>query len=608
MIGNVKYQYWLVSILFIALLIYLAMRSFLLPIQHDEVATFYFYIQTGSFLPPAAHWDANNHVLNSFLSYLSYRMLGDEPWVLRLPNVLSFILFFWSAWGIARYLNKTYVRWGFFLALVMSHYLFEFFGQTRGYGISIALLLAALWLFLRFFQTQKTLLLVAIVVVCSLATASNLTLLIPSLLLIAYVLIVYGMGKGIHKQTFLMAGFTAVLTLLLFTPLVWFSFALKKGGALYYGGTSSFWEHTGSSLSLYFTGYYAPWMAYIYTGLFLALLAGFFTILWKIKKIRIVVTQFPSFVFAWLLVGSVAAIFALRYILNVNFPEDRAAVYLFPFLIGSITFLINDMEVINRKNYSLLMLPLFFFPVHFLLKINTSTTTFPMEENPPKEFFDSVTRSEPTIKGYPVTVGGYPMQRLCWSYMNYRSGGKQSEMLVSSFIDTLCDFQIIDVKWALPGNFDQLYTVQNKETINNLNLYKRKQQLSYALITQKDSVTNWNHSDGEFFDLLHYQVPDSLRGKSLFAGLNASIDAHQAPFVAAIVISQKDADGNELSQESINLNWLKSTWNSQTDNLNQGKIIPVVNEKTAQIVIYLWNLKNNTFLIQKGKVELFVLE
>lgn len=94
----------------------------------------------------------------------------------------------------------------------------------------------------------------------------------------------------------------------------------------------------------------------------------------------------------------------------------------------------------------------------------------------------------------------------------------------------------------------------------------------------------------------------------MFAGLNASIDAHQAPFVAAIVISQKDADGNELSQESINLNWLKSTWNSQTDNLNQGKIIPVVNEKTAQIVIYLWNLKNNTFLIQKGKVELFVLE
>lgn len=605
MTDNVKYQGYFVWILFTALFAYLVMRSVWLPIQHDEVATFYFYIQTGNFLPPHAHWDANNHVLNSFLSHLSYRLLGDEPWMIRLPNVVSFVLFFWSSWGVARYLKHGLVRWGFFLSLVMSHYLFEFFGQTRGYGISMALLLFAVWLLLRFLENRKTIFLPGIILACFLATSSNLTLLIPSFLLISYAFIVFLSGKEHSRKT---VSASVVLALLLFAPLVWFSFALKKGGALYYGGMSSFWDYTGNSLALYFTGYYAPWMAFMYTGLFFVLLIGFVIILLKVKHVKTIVLHYPSFIFGWLLVGSVVSVFALRYVLGVNFPEDRAAVYLFPFLVGSVAFLVSDAEKISSRQYALLVLPLFFFPVQFLLKVNTSTTTFPMEENPPKAFFDSVSRAQPSIKGYPVTVGGYQMQRLCWSYMNYRSGGKQGEMLVSSFVDTLCDFQVVDTKWPLPDNFHTLYAARNKEAINNLHLYQRKKGVSHFLVVQADSVTNWNHSGNEFFDLLSFPVPDSLKGKALFAGIKATIDAHHAPFVAAVVISQKDADGNELSQESINLNWLKKKWDNQPGNLNQGKIIPFVYEKTAHIVVYLWNPKNTTFLLQNGEVELFVLE
>src|SRR5690606_31314018 len=138
------------------------------------------YIQTGDFLPPNAHWDANNHVLNSLLSYISYRIFGNELWALRLPNILAFILFFWSSWGLSKQLKSIKVRWFFFLALTMSHYLFEFFGQTRGYGLSMGFFIFSIFIsthFISLFSIKKGLLLIFCLF---LATSSNLTLLIPS--------------------------------------------------------------------------------------------------------------------------------------------------------------------------------------------------------------------------------------------------------------------------------------------------------------------------------------------------------------------------------------------------------------------------------------------
>lgn len=609
MTADKKYQAYIVWGLFFALSGYLVMRSVWLPIQHDEAATFYYYIQTGNFLPPNAHWDANNHILNSFLSHISYKLFGNEVWILRLPNLLSFALFFWSSWKISALLKKPLIRWGLFLSLVMAHYLFEFFGQTRGYGLSMALLLTAIWVLLQFLKNRSTFILFSIIFILFLATAANLTLLTSSFLMIAYALIIPFSQDGFSSKTIRLTFGSLLLSILLFAPLVWFSFALKKGGALYYGGMSGFWDYTGSSLSLYFTGYYNFLLSIIYSVLFYVLVLTSIFILLKIKNLKTIVSEYPSFIFIWLLTGSVASVFTLRYLLNVNFPEDRTAVYLYPFLVGAIAFLINDLHKISNKNLSLLAIPLFYFPLHFLFKINTSTTIFPMAENPPREFFDIVSNQKPLHgHGYPLTIGGYHMQRLCWSYMNHQNGGHQGEMLVSNHIDTLCDFQIIDITRVLPNNFEHLYAPLNDKPKNNLNLYQRKKQLTYHPVHRIDSITNWNHSQDEYFDLFVYNIPDSLKEKPFFVGVNATIDVHNYPFVASVVISQQNAAGKELSQENIHLDWMKKKWDNQINNLKHGIIIPPVHPDSKQLLVYLWNQKNNSFLIRNGKVELFVLE
>lgn len=605
MIRPANYQSYSVWALFIALFSYLLLRTIYLPIQHDESATFFYYIQTGAFLPPDVHWDANNHILNSLLSFFSYKLLGNEPWILRLPNLLAFVLYFWTAWGIALTIKQSIVRWGFFLSVVLAHYLFEYFGQTRGYGLSMALLMTGAFFLLRFLKHPGKWLFALLIFTLFLATSANLTLLIPSFLMIFYALVVLLLSEKSVKSYCITIGLF-FCSLLLFYPLIWYSFELKARGALYYGGTSGFWEYTGQSLSTYFIGGYADWMAAAYTILICLLLAGLLFLIVKANGYRKQLLHHPSFFFSYLFVGSIAAIFAMRYLLHVNFPEDRAALYLFPFLIFMFTFIINDATVSGMKNTSWYIVLLFYFPIHFIAHINISTTIFPMSENPPSAFFDSFSKEKNPAEL--PSIGGYKMQRLCWAYMNYQRGGDYSQMLVSDQVDTICDYQIVDISRKLPVNFRTLYTQMNAVPNNHLNLYRRSIPLTRKLVSRQDTVSNWNHSSNEFFNLFSFELPDSLIGYPVFVSITATVDAHASPFVASVVVSQKDKTGKELNQENIHLDWLKKKWDNQPGNLHHGIVVPQIHADASELLVYLWNQKKMPFLVHNGKVELFVLK
>ena len=73
--GNFTRNELLIGIgLFTFLYTYLIIRCIYVPVLHDELATFFYYIQPDNYMPPKAHWDANNHILNSMLSNWSYHL------------------------------------------------------------------------------------------------------------------------------------------------------------------------------------------------------------------------------------------------------------------------------------------------------------------------------------------------------------------------------------------------------------------------------------------------------------------------------------------------------------------------------------------------------
>jgi len=602
-----KYEAFFTYLIGFLLFIYLILRSIYSPILHDEIATFYHYVQPGVYFPPDAHWDANNHILNSLLTDWSYQLFGSQPWALRLPNVLSFLLFFWATWKIACKLQNVFLRWGFLLAVTMSHYMFEYFGETRGYGMSMAFLLWGIYFLIQYLKNAHYWYLAGTLIGLLLATSANLTL-INSCLLIS-VVIVFSIitNKKAVIQLKLAHLVTVFVWFVLLYPLINFAFELKERGALYYGGKSGFWDYTGGTLAQLYLGHYSTGMAILLTFIFLAILVLFFWI-WKNHKLSLrELIKTPHFIWVYLLMGSIVGIFATRYILDVNFPEDRAAMYLYPYFIASFAFTADAFWKYSPRITSLCALSLCFFPVQFATQINLKTASFSMEERAPQEFYETI-RNTPRHDQYPVTVGGYITQVLCWHYMNHQDGGNEGRMLFTNHVDTLSDFQIVNKIRSLDSSFLDQYKKINSTPINGLNLYKRKNSLTKELVLMRDSITNWTHNNTEYFGFLEIEIPDSLLGKPVFIGIEATIHSNAKPFISSIVVSQKKTNYEEASQETLNLDWLKKEWDNTPNNFVQGLVIPQLHAEAKYLVVYLWNQKEVDFLIHGGKCKLFLLE
>lgn len=591
---------------FLGLFLYLILRSIYTPILHDEVATFYYYIQTGVYFPPEAHWDANNHILNSMLSNWSFQVFGSEPWALRLPNVLTYPLFFWFSWKLVNNLNHLGVKWSSFLALVMCHYMFEYFGETRGYGMSMAFLVMGFYFVLRYFKSSKFTWSLAAMFSLFLAVAANLTIIYIYLMVLTLLCVAILIQSKSLKTKLLESGALFTVSAFIAAPLVQFSLDLKERGALYYGGKSSFMEYTLSTLSDLILGSKHP----IVLGLiiFLSMLILVFTL----KNLNENRSQFfkalleEKLFYALLFFGSLIAIFATRYLLDVNFPEDRTALYLYPLLILSLAWTFDNLTWKPNFTQPALSLLFVYVPLYFLVKIDIHEASFSMDERAPQEFFDYVQETSRDDLFKP-TVGGYHTQNLCWYYMNYQADGEQNAMVYFSFPDTICDFQIINMRVDLPKNYLNYYQKINDDPINELNLYKRIAPFKRELITKKQNVTNWTHQQDEFFNLLEYEVHPEDKTKPLLLEVSGILHAPNSPFYGKLIISQKDRDWNEISQEGLVFNWLRYHWKDDSKRIHQVLVLPNLDEKARYVQVFVWNIQRKPYLVKEVDLRLFRL-
>lgn len=139
-----KSERWIYAILFAVIWMYLWFRAYSMPFVHDEAVTFYVYIQSDSFLPYVSALDANNHFLNSFLSWLCYKLFGSSWLALRIPSLMAFAVLFVALIRLAGRLQTRWLRIALILSLLATPYFIEFFALCRGYGLSMAFLVLSL--------------------------------------------------------------------------------------------------------------------------------------------------------------------------------------------------------------------------------------------------------------------------------------------------------------------------------------------------------------------------------------------------------------------------------------------------------------------------------
>lgn len=160
------------------ILIYKAMY---VPVTHDEVPgpTHYcnFSVWDIMMFPDNS---PNNHILNTLLTKLAMFLFGNAQVVVRLPNILSFGLYFYAAYQICAVLFKkdNLLFFGGLALFLCNPYLLDFFSLCRGYGISNALLLTSVLFSLKAYLYQKEQAIWLSLVFAVLASYANFTLLV----------------------------------------------------------------------------------------------------------------------------------------------------------------------------------------------------------------------------------------------------------------------------------------------------------------------------------------------------------------------------------------------------------------------------------------------
>lgn len=126
----------------LAAFVYVALRSYFLQITHDEAWSFrlvdIFYLNAMGGL-------ANTHWLNSFFIKIWSIAIGNDPWMLRIHSVLSFILYSYFLFRFYKKLNFISSKILLISFFIVNLFALEYFSLARGYGLTLAFFLGAIF-------------------------------------------------------------------------------------------------------------------------------------------------------------------------------------------------------------------------------------------------------------------------------------------------------------------------------------------------------------------------------------------------------------------------------------------------------------------------------
>ncbi len=265
---------WLV-LLSCLLFAYAATRAALVPITWDEAFSYLEFTRKGLLLP-VGHFRAmaaNNHYLNTWLTYLTTGVLGVSELTLRLPALAAYVLFLYYTARLCHELTSPLQRVAAFLVLNGNPYLLDYFSLSRGYALAYGLLAGSLWYLYRFLQADlqprysRASLGFAIVAVAAHLTLIHFLISLVIVILLTTIVCAPADWGGRRRAAYAVrvnaVGLAAVALSLV--PAAYLIRKLQHVRSFFYGGTS-FWHDTVLDVldaSLYEKPYRAlagPWM------------------------------------------------------------------------------------------------------------------------------------------------------------------------------------------------------------------------------------------------------------------------------------------------------------------------------------------------------------
>lgn len=552
--------------------VYIILRAIYSPFVFDEATTFLLYVHNNKIIPGDAYLSANNHVLNTALTWVSYHVLGPEEWQLRLPNVLAFPVFCYFLFKISLKLKSNWSRILLVLGVFSGHVFLEMFGFSRGYGLSYAALAGAIYYGITNICEDKLKNRVGLFLSNFLMVSANLTLL-PIALALAALTFNYTLWNGRSKKQLIgnVIFFGVPLVMAVFL-----SFQLKAEGMLYYAAETGFWE--GSINSVLNAFFYSD--GYLQQLLFVGYFLIVFVLLWLRFRHR---TFTRATVSVAILLATPFVFYPLvKLVFNVEYPLDRALLYLPFLLLLALAFSMDSLKgsVVKMLLTACVTVP-FILSFWGNISLKKATAFKWNTEQIPDLFFNEVTKSQ-------AAVGGYFLRQKCWEYLNIKSETKANMLQISDYPGRTADYQIVNA-YDL-RLFDENYEVVLENQDSELLLLKRKIHLEKNTLISTSERVDLASSPG--FTKLQELIIDSIASPLLieFSGL---LKSDSQPFDGLLVISVLDKNGAQRLYEEVKLRNLYLDYSEQKE-VSQSIYFPNYGDAEKLNVLF-WNKGDQDF-------------
>lgn len=361
---------WIFLSLSLLFLILNIIRIKFVAITNDEAYSYIYYIsKTYRHIVTNGMSTANNHILSSVFSKFFIDTFQDNLFYLRISTFLAQVVYLYFSFRLSVLVfQKKYQSVFMFILLQLSLYLFQFWGLSRGYGLSISCMLASVYFYSKFFLQKKNIHFLVSLLFATASVYSNMSSLNYLAALSAVAFFVAVVRK--EKIVFVLGSIfvTAIVIYLLLANIIK---TLIEAKEFYFGGDNGFVTDTIQSLLrqlLFFNEDGSFLLALSYgIALFVLLLLG----VWVYRAIKSKKVEL-GFVFVLLLTLPAFSTIAQHYLFDTKFLIERTGLFFYPLFIisGMITLTLVKRAYANTITIVLVV----FMTIHFAMHYDTTTT------------------------------------------------------------------------------------------------------------------------------------------------------------------------------------------------------------------------------------------
>ncbi len=363
---------------------YTLVRSYLLSFTWDESFSYLQFVRNGLFFCKTYDsMSANNHLLNTWLDIYLIKIFGVSEFVLRLPAVFAHFLFLFFSVKLVKNFVSIGIVVASFLIINLNPYVLDFFSLSRGYGLSIGLMMVSIYYVSVFIANGfKTTHAVNSIFLAGLATLANFVLFnyfVVSFVVILFLLVLnfyqtHDKNKRLLFKSFLFPLVIFVLYLLFLLPI---ALKLKNAGALYFGGNNNFWSSTISSIvnCSFYEIKYNQWFqrfAKVAVVAVFTMATGFVVVRFLKSKSKSKAKQNNLFLIVLVLLLGLCSLSTIvqQYVFKTPYLIYRTAIFLLVIFNLLFVVFINECTKIKSNSVWVTYLASVFSVFHFILTFN----------------------------------------------------------------------------------------------------------------------------------------------------------------------------------------------------------------------------------------------